>query len=135
MKRQTIWATIFSTWVVVTCLLVGAPAISGAGSGPPQASPAAPPTQQQGYIGAEACATCHEGYDRSVEGTKHGFKANPRTPMAQQGCETCHGPGGDHVNDPEKVKPRQFNKAPTAEANAVCTTCHDRAKHVLWEGS
>lgn len=92
-------------------------------------------TPQPGYVGADTCVTCHEGFDRQIDGTKHGFKANPRTPMAQQGCETCHGPGEAHVNDPVKVKPRQFNKVSTADANAVCTTCHDRAKHALWEGS
>ncbi len=26
------------------------------------------------------------------------------------GCESCHGPGEAHINDPEKVKPMQFNK-------------------------
>lgn len=101
-----------------------------------QAPPAqAPSTPQAGYIGAETCVGCHDGYDRSVDATKHGFKANPRTPMAQQGCETCHGPGEAHANDPVNVKPKQFNKLSTAEANATCTTCHDRAKHALWEGS
>jgi DmsE family decaheme c-type cytochrome len=108
--------------------------LSLAQSAPAQA-PATPPAPQAGYIGAEACATCHEGYDKQVEGTKHGFKANARTPMAQQGCETCHGPGEAHANDPVKVKPKQFNKLSTAEANGTCTTCHDRAKHALWEGS
>ena len=43
-----------------------------------QAQPAqtAPATPAAGYIGAEACATCHEGYDKNVEKTKHGFAAS-----------------------------------------------------------
>jgi DmsE family decaheme c-type cytochrome len=95
----------------------------------------APGTPAPGYIGAEACATCHENYDKNIEATKHGFAANLRTPMAKQGCETCHGPGEAHASDPEKIKPKQFNKLPAAEVNATCTTCHDRTKHALWSGS
>ena len=98
----------------------------------PAQAPATPP---KGYVGSDMCATCHTGYDAAVNATKHGMSANARTPMAQLGCESCHGPGEAHMNDPEKVKPIQFKKVSTAEANAVCTTCHDRAKHALWEGS
>ena len=89
----------------------------------PQQAPATPP---KGYIGAEACATCHEGYDKTVDATKHGFKANERTPMAKMGCESCHGPGEAHANDPEKVKPIQFDKVAAHVANGQCQTCHNR---------
>lgn len=95
----------------------------------------APATPQAGYVGSEACATCHENYDKNVGATKHGFAANARTPMAQQGCESCHGPGEAHASDPVNVKPKQFNKLSTAESNATCATCHDRAKHALFDGS
>jgi DmsE family decaheme c-type cytochrome len=99
---------------------------------PPQA---APQTPQAGYIGAEACATCHEGYDKAVEATKHGFKANARTPMAKMGCESCHGPGEAHASDPEKIKPIQFDKVKASVANLQCQTCHNRGEHALWDGS
>jgi DmsE family decaheme c-type cytochrome len=70
-----------------------------------------------------------------VNNTKHGFKANARTPMAQQGCESCHGPGEAHASDPEKVKPVQLDKVAANVANAQCQTCHNRGEHALWDGS
>jgi len=94
--------------------------------------PTAPPS---GYIGAEACATCHTGYDTSLLGTKHGQSKNPRSPAAAMGCETCHGPGEAHSQDPVKVKPRQFNKLSAKQVTETCATCHDRGTHALWKGS
>ena len=39
---------------------------------PPQTAPAAP---LAGYIGEEACATCHTGYDASIKASKHGRRS------------------------------------------------------------
>jgi DmsE family decaheme c-type cytochrome len=97
----------------------------------PQAPAALPP----GYAGAEACATCHTGYDASINASKHGQANNPRTPAAKLGCESCHGPGEAHMNDPEKVKPIQLNKVSAKAVTETCATCHDRGVHALWKGS
>ena len=96
---------------------------------------AAPAPPQAGYIGSEACATCHTGYDRSIAGSKHGQVRDPRTPAAAQGCESCHGPGEAHSQDPEKIKPRQFDKISAKAVSDTCTTCHNRGPHALWQGS
>ena len=93
------------------------------------------PAPQSGYVGADTCATCHEGYDKNIAATKHGFAHNPRTPAATQGCESCHGPGEAHVNDPEKVKPILLKTVPADQANAQCQACHNRSQHALWDGS
>jgi DmsE family decaheme c-type cytochrome len=100
-----------------------------------EAAPVPPDGQQAGYVGTETCVTCHEGYDTTINGTKHGFVRNPRTPAAAQGCETCHGPGEAHAQDPEKVKPRQFDKMSARAVSDTCMTCHTRGQHALWEGS
>lgn len=102
---------------------------------PGQAAQPAPPALPAGYVGAEACATCHTGYDTSIAASNHGQIRNARTPAAAMGCESCHGPGEAHVNDPEKVKPLQFNKLAAAQVTATCTTCHNRGTHALWKGS
>ena len=74
-------------------------------------------TPPAGYVGAEACATCHTGYDASIRSSRHGQAQDPRTPAAAQGCETCHGPGEAHASDPEKVKPVQFDRLPAREVD------------------
>ena len=90
---------------------------------------------QTGFVGQDTCVTCHEGYDSAVNRSKHGFAKDPRTPAAAQGCESCHGPGAAHVENPEKVKPREFSKLAAAEVNESCTTCHNRGEHAMWNGS
>lgn len=100
-----------------------------------QAAPTAPPPLQAGYLGEEACATCHTGYDASIKASKHGLKNDPRTPAAAQGCESCHGPGEAHASDPEKVKPRQFDKLSAQAVTDTCATCHNRGPHAQWKGS
>ena len=47
-------------------------------------------------------------------------------PRPAQGCESCHGPGEAHTNDPEKVKPMQFNKIAAKAVTDTCTTCHNK---------
>ena len=94
-----------------------------------------PDPQSQGYVGTETCVTCHEGYDASVNRSKHAFARDPRTPAAKQGCESCHGPGEAHTNDPASIKPRQFAKISAQETSDTCTTCHNRGEHAMWKGS
>ena len=79
--------------------------------------------------------TCHEGYDAAINRSKHGFVRDPRTPAAAQGCETCHGPGEAHTQDPENVKPKVFTRMQPADVNATCATCHNRGEHTMWSGS
>lgn len=60
------------------------------------------------YAGATVCATCHEqeaaikqrGYHRDIS------------------CETCHGPGEAHVENPGEVKP------PAPRDRRFCPNCH-----------
>ena len=57
---------------------------------------------QAGYVGESTCLGCHESEGKSIHATPHGRAANPRTPMAAQGCETCHGPGQKHADSGEQ---------------------------------
>ncbi|MBI4886294.1 MAG: DmsE family decaheme c-type cytochrome [Acidobacteria bacterium] len=76
--------------------------------------------------------TCH---DESLEGTRHGHAFNERTPAAAQGCESCHGPGRAHADSGDPTLISRFTQIRPADVSAVCTTCHNRAEHALWEGS
>jgi len=87
-------------------------------------------------VGDDKCTTCHADKGEGLTQTPHGRKADLRTPAAKQGCETCHGPGSKHVDDPVNVKmPVNFKTASHADINATCTTCHNKGEHALWDGS
>jgi DmsE family decaheme c-type cytochrome len=89
----------------------------------------------QGYVGDDTCLTCHADQEASVKHSAHGRVFNPRTPAANQGCESCHGPGQAHVDDDDKGHMLKFAQMDPADVNESCLTCHTRGKHALWEGS
>jgi DmsE family decaheme c-type cytochrome len=100
-------------------------------------SPPQPQAQQPaaGYVGEDACLTCHEPQQQGYFGSPHHRILDPRTPAAKQGCESCHGPGAKHAEDPAGVPVRIFRAVPPDEVNATCTSCHSRGEHALWDGS
>lgn len=94
-----------------------------------------------GYAGSEACKDCHqEQYDSYLE-SPHGIQANPWTPAAKQGCESCHGPGSAHVSEGGGkgvggIIPLSSKSATSAEVkSAPCLGCHTKGKVALWDGS
>src|SRR5262249_6504173 len=100
------------------------------------ASQAQPPAQappDAGYVGDDTCTTCHT--DQSLKGTRHGVTSDPRTPAAQHGCESCHGPGKAHVDDDAKGHIKKFPTMSPREVSATCVTCHNRSGHTFWAGS
>jgi DmsE family decaheme c-type cytochrome len=110
----------------------GAPAAKASVTAP-TASATAPAS---GYVGEETCLTCHEDKTKGYHGSPHSRAANPRTPAAGKGCESCHGPGQAHVDgggDKTKIK-NPATMAPR-EVSETCTTCHNRTSHSNWDGS
>lgn len=101
---------------------------------PAPAGPQAPPAAE--YVGDETCLVCHEDQARGYADRMHGRRDHPRAPGALQGCETCHGPGSAHADDPEVPGlVRAFLREPAEVSSAACATCHTRGTHALWEGS
>ena len=39
-------------------------------------------------------------------------------------CETCHGPGGEHVKDPALTRPQNPKKMTATQINNLCGECH-----------
>ena len=101
---------------------------------PPQISVSAQPAPA-GVAGTDTCLTCHTDKGDTLKGTAHGQAANPRSPAAGLGCESCHGPGQAHVDDDAKGHMRKFAQMPASEVSETCLTCHNRGNHAAWEGS
>lgn len=49
------------------------------------------------YVGQDSCIGCHEDRANSLKGTVHAKSNVPGSPATDKGCESCHGPGSDHV--------------------------------------
>jgi DmsE family decaheme c-type cytochrome len=83
---------------------------------------AVPSTGTAEYVGGDVCKTCHENlYKSGFEHTPH-FKT---TLNGGHGCESCHGPGSEHVAGSGDIsKIISFKTLSRQESSARCLTCH-----------
>jgi DmsE family decaheme c-type cytochrome len=79
-----------------------------------------------GYVGSETCQSCHEDQFKDFEKTKHAKLSNLESWKDKvQGCESCHGPGKDHVEGGgDKTKIVSFKNKNPKEISETCLTCH-----------
>jgi len=74
------------------------------------------------YVGNRACFDCHTNYVRNFPASPHArihFEV-PGVRSGQGGCESCHGPGSQHI---AAGGARQFIINPGRDA-AACLRCH-----------
>lgn len=102
-----------------------------------------PPAAVKAALEKDAvCTACHDqNWPKPILAyyqTKHGNKADPRTP----GCQTCHGPSEAHVKASGGEKPdivfavNSKNRSAADVQNAQCLSCHTKdQKRLHWEGS
>ncbi|MCW5981307.1 MAG: DmsE family decaheme c-type cytochrome [Bryobacteraceae bacterium] len=80
---------------------------------------------QRTYVGSQRCGICHAGHRGWVSGSLHaGVSLTTAGGEKVAGCETCHGPGSEHV---QKIKPGTifaFKTEPAAQRSAACLACH-----------
>ncbi len=90
--------------------------------------------------GTKMCLGCHDFSADSpvhpmMEGA-HGDLSNPETPMAQKGCEQCHGPSAAHTRGPTTTKPGiSFGPRWTdsvEQQSGACLQCHQDDKAQDW---
>jgi DmsE family decaheme c-type cytochrome len=84
------------------------------------------------YEGTETCVGCHDDMEGNLTGTGHGSAFFGE--LSPHGCETCHGPGSAHVEDPEAFSMRLEDR-PVDQRNAACQQCHDGDEQLFWKGS
>jgi len=94
------------------------------------------------YVGTEACVDCHEGFEEQLQQRKHGQTADSRTPMATEGCESCHGPGEQHIElaseEGEGGGLISFAGQSTESRqreNRMCLHCHQGGALMHWQTS
>src|SRR3954454_10786425 len=58
----------------------------------------APTSSSAKFVGAETCKTCHEDQFKQIAGTPHWNSVLKVNGMEAHSCETCHGPGSEHVD-------------------------------------
>ena len=97
---------------------------------------------KEGYTDLEGCEICHFQVYEQLTKTPMGtlFRNHPRTADEKLGCETCHGPGSDHVDSLGKtfegmVRFTKGSPTPISVRNDVCLKCHQKRERLFWAGS
>src|SRR5687767_7268948 len=124
---MTLWR-----WLFLTIVLCAAPAAA----------------QDERALGNAAdpsgCINCHDQPAiTSVLNTKHMVKADARTGVADQGCQSCHGDSTAHVarlrgsetRPPPSVVFAGKRASPVAKRNETCAGCHEGGTATHWQGS
>ncbi len=119
---------LYSAGVVLACILptqyaVAAAHLSGL------------PASTSYSDGPKVCLGCHQDEAvTQVQQSAHGQTRDARSPFGQSGCESCHGPAGEHAGNPSAYRPAVMFGAGTAasEQNKMCLGCHEGQDRSQW---
>jgi predicted CXXCH cytochrome family protein len=70
-----------------------------------------------------SCLFCHASQVRPIFGTQNRY-GDPPFLENGVGCERCHGPGSEHVQDPEHARMVDPAKLAPELRDSVCSQCH-----------
>ena len=89
------------------------------------------------YLGNGVCADCHQDKVDNMKSNPHGQAADPRTPYAREGCETCHGPGMLHFETEGNCIISMTGRygESVEQRNGICLQCHQGGMQMHWIGS
>ena len=143
--RKYLTMPLLQITVALTFSLIGVLALSYIPSSVAQGSRSTAADAQFTPAGTESCLRCHGGENMAVmTETAHGNADDPHAPYAQQGCESCHGPGSLHVSRARggagfPALLRFGDKDTRQEQKAACLACHAKdmgtAEGMEWTGS
>ncbi len=94
------------------------------------------------FVDEQTCADCHETEAQQIAATMHGKKKDPRSPAGQHLCQSCHGPGSVHVDNPQANEPgtlqivsyKDGSPFPSRQKSAACLECH-KGDRRDWHGT
>ena len=116
-------------WVVITFT---SPSVRSSASGlatpigTPPAPAGTPAKTDARYLGSETCRSCHEDQFNEIAKTSHGRLGDrPSWKDKVVGCESCHGPGKEHVEGGgDKTKIVNPARLDPKAASETCLACH-----------
>lgn len=85
-----------------------------------------------GDISNDVCATCHEEVSESFHNTAHGVYFNGRPALTDYGCESCHGSGARHIEDPSPDNIINPAKSDQFSSSVLCLNCHQTEQFDNW---
>jgi len=85
---------------------------------------------QESEVDDEICLMCHEDYDMSLSSTKHRLLLETPESVVKVHCISCHTGAEVHIDDPDEGNIGNPAKAFAAEAESVCTSCHQPHTHI-----
>jgi DmsE family decaheme c-type cytochrome len=84
------------------------------------------PTSSAKFVGSDTCKTCHEDRFNEIADSPHWNSVVKVNGTEAHSCETCHGPGSEHVDaGGDKSKIYTFVGKRADEVSRRCLTCHE----------
>ncbi|HUO33734.1 MAG TPA: DmsE family decaheme c-type cytochrome [Candidatus Acidoferrum sp.] len=130
MKRM---GALYFEWLALLMLVLsyqgparGQDSISSSKDAKASASQTTDPQAGATYMGSEVCKSCHTDIYNNWEKSPHWKTTlNTKEGPGHQGCESCHGPGSEHVaGGGDVTKIFTFQSVSVKEINSRCLTCH-----------
>ena len=85
--------------------------------------------EAKGEAGNETCQTCHVTAFGRAGGFPKGAVPSEHPDLARVGCESCHGPGGDHIGEGASrigTIVSLGDKCDSCVILQICGSCHDQ---------
>ena len=136
-RVNTIKLALTGAWILGGLLLVSVSSSSRSNAADQKQNPALPAAKfnPQDYVGSAKCGECHEDQFNNFSRTPHAkLEREPSWKGKVLGCESCHGPGGEHVKAIEQVmqsggeltdlRIRILKKEPPKQVSETCLSCH-----------